>query len=681
MREKSYILIGLIFCFTILLYLNQASYFNFDGDFESDYKNLGIKDESSPPPYERVLLNRFPISLDILFKLDLPAQRNAQLDNIRNRDMNWGELFLVPYPFLFHLTHAPGAAKWYLYVGRHTPVSFSIDSYMEIEQDWGNNSTKIINGTEVQVNLRVNFYVNYYITFNLDHVCINKSLVDAYFMAPEIDVFGVQRQAIFIPANTTFGFSDESTALDFLVLDTHEPNWPLIREKGSFGDYVANPFLYFTESAQNEILSYYQAQYDAMKESGGYVESTLNRTYNINEEGTLFGIWYYHEGPFHLKPFHHTDSWYLFEGATLDILNVNASDRETFYKDKNTGANFTNDMIGIFGDALYSDVDNYEFIGGRYMYLVKGNLSQGIVNLTKFTYLEGRSGPLYMKYLLEPSNVTMYDDLLHVEYFNSTIEAQGPFTSNKITYIRLYEYHPEPSINSPPDMCYAANSTIFLSQWVIRDNDPGGFYSVLLNDTVYIDWTPWTNGSNLIIPIETNQGCGTWNYTIIYNDTDGMWGWPDTVLITIDGVAPISNSPQDATYEAYSPDNFILWSLSDDVSGGYYCVLLNGVLYINWASWNSLEPIPILIDSTKGLGTWNYTILYNDSAGLWGTPDVVLITIYTEPETTIPSFEIFFGILGIIALLLFTIKKCVKEILKEIPLFILKLKYIQTKEK
>ncbi|MHA1264541.1 MAG: hypothetical protein ACTSRS_04820 [Candidatus Helarchaeota archaeon] len=68
----------------------------------------------------------------------------------------------------------------------------------------------------------------------------------------------------------------------------------------------------------------------------------------------------------------------------------------------------------------------------------EGNASVGIVNLTKF-FSNERSGLIYMKYQLVPASTSMYDDFLYVEYFDSLAAAQGPFTTNKITYSRSYQ--------------------------------------------------------------------------------------------------------------------------------------------------------------------------------------------------------------------------------------------------
>ncbi|MFX1257618.1 MAG: hypothetical protein ACFFAN_07160 [Promethearchaeota archaeon] len=411
-------------------------------DIDEDSNGEDDKDEQAPP-YEKVLLNSFPISLDILFYMDLPVERAQRLDNIENGQTGGSMPFLVPYPNLFHLDHAPAAAKWYLYVMRETQISIPVDCYLEIPSwyDVGSGTTKYIDGTLVQVNLPANFHLNYYIHINLAHIHINRTLVDDFYNnAEEIDSIREETKAIFIPANTIFGFTPDNMAFDLSIQDLYLSNYGT--DKGQFMDvnYRMNPYFYFTENVQNELMSYYSAQYDAMKVSGKYVESRLNNTININEENSIFGTWYYDYGPFNLDDSHHDYWWYSFEGSILNLMNVNATDRETFYKDRNTDLPFTNDMIGVFGDSVSYDhpIDNYDNKGGRYMYLEQGNICEGIVRLDRFFWILTPFS-LYMKYSLTIDSEDMYNDRLVVEYFDTLIEAQGPFTSNSITYERIWD--------------------------------------------------------------------------------------------------------------------------------------------------------------------------------------------------------------------------------------------------
>jgi hypothetical protein len=400
--------------------------------------NLLDRDRFEPPPYQKILLNRFPISLDVLFWNTSPADQATYLDGMKTWQTELGVLFLTPYPNYFHAYHTPATFKWYFSIANYTTISFPVDTFMRIRSD-NANATSVINGTDVRMDLAIDFIASYYITFHIGHVCLNLSLFEAWESAAEIEFFSLKEKAVFIKANTTFGFSMEY-GTEFRVLDKMHFNYNTTSELG-ITLHAANPFLYFTEDVQNELISRYQPQLNAMRESGLYVESSLNRSYDINEGGTLFGTWFYKEGSFVLNESHHKYGWYAFDGCIINMLNVNKTDRDTFYKDKNLVANFTSDMIGVFYDSDYANVDDYELIGGKYMYFMEGNLSQGILNLTDF-FANERPGPIFLKYQVIPCESNMYCDLLLVDYFSTLVGAQGDFTPDTITYQRIYETHP-----------------------------------------------------------------------------------------------------------------------------------------------------------------------------------------------------------------------------------------------
>ncbi len=124
----------------------------------------------------------------------------------------------------------------------------------------------------------------------------------------------------------------------------------------------------------------------------------------------------------------------------MNILNVNKTDKQTFYKDIKTGKNFANDMIGVYTDGDYVLVEGYTLVGILYIYLADGDFKEGVVKMTEFLYNEW-SGVVYMKYQLnENFGGNIYDDTLYIEYFNSLSAAKGAFTENKFTYIRLWEH-------------------------------------------------------------------------------------------------------------------------------------------------------------------------------------------------------------------------------------------------
>ncbi len=204
---------------------------------------------------------------------------------------------------------------------------------------------------------------------------------------------------------------------------------------------------------------------------------------------------------------------------------------------------------------------------------------------------------------------------------------------------------------SEPNNATHAQGSIAVINWTLYDNVAGGTYQVLRNNSGHGDWNTWTNNVSFLVTLATDE-LGIWNYTIQYNDSAGLLGAPNTVFITIeDQTVPWASAPADATH-APNSTAVITWTLYDNIAGGTYQVLRNGNPYSSWTAWTTNIPFNVTIDTSE-LGVWNYTIQYNDSAGFWGTPNTVLITIKAEEgKGGIPAFSILFGLLGLLALVI-----------------------------
>ncbi len=235
--------------------------------------------------------------------------------------------------------------------------------------------------------------------------------------------------------------------------------------------------------------------------------------------------------------------------------------------------------------------------------------------------------------------------------WNYTIEyydAQGFWGTPDTVLITIYD-NETPTSNSPSDVAYGQNLTRYFSQWILSDNMLGGYYKVLINDSTHVDWTPWTSGMALTIPVDTSRSAGYWNYTILYNDSVGFFGKPDMVYVYIDGIRPWSTKPTGGVVE-YGDLEIIAWTLFDNWAGGNYRILINGTEEEPWTPWVSSSPLVVQVDTERANGDWNYTIEYYDANGLYGDPHSVIITIEGAPSGGIPGFEIAFGIIGVLAL-------------------------------
>ncbi|MBN2399507.1 MAG: hypothetical protein JXI33_04115 [Candidatus Aminicenantes bacterium] len=395
-------------------------------------------EEETSPPYEMIHLTRFPISLDFLFRTANPTARNHILDGIRTGRPEASMLFLVPYPNFNHNSHFPATLKWYLYSGGHTPISLSLPSFLEVHGESG-KPIKIINGIACYNDVTAILHLSYYIRVELGHCCLTQSLVNQFHAATDIDVFGQQRRAVPIAADAVIGFTHLTSALDFMVQDDTHCNFDRLGLYSYMQNRV-NPFFYFSDAVQSQLQGFYQAQLTAMEQSGLYPESRLNRTFDINEGHSFYGTWFYKQGYLQLDADDHPYGWYSFDGCILNIMNLSKTDRNTFWKNCNTGLAIAADILGVFCDAFYpGSIPDYQVIGARYMARCDGNVREGIVRLDNF-YANVRPSPLYVKYqFVEGDSATIWDDLLQVDYFSSLGSARGPFSSRKLTYIRMYE--------------------------------------------------------------------------------------------------------------------------------------------------------------------------------------------------------------------------------------------------
>ncbi|MHA1791794.1 MAG: hypothetical protein ACTSVI_04055 [Promethearchaeota archaeon] len=390
-------------------------------------------------PYEKVEFSEFPISLDNLFRTGNISQQNELKQMINESE---GQLFswLVPYPFYFHDCHYPAIFKWYLYADGPAPMHLTEDSYLVIEYYHDDSQHVTINGSTIVTNIRARLRITPYIDVHLDHVSLNKSLIDSI---SSVVFYGTRINAAIVKANTTFGFASlnpnsPNTAVDFRVVDKSSKNLPG-DTKYELWQYSKNPFFYFTKEVQDKIKQYYDPYYQMMKENGHILQTRLNGTYNINEDHSIFGNWYYKSGPFSLNESHHVYEWTSFDPAILTVINVNKTNNETFHENAKTGEPFNSSMIGVFGDSECVDVEGYQRIGVAYMYLVENSSNQGIIRLEKYYNNNewGSKDAIFLKFQFqENSGSKMSDDKLIIEYFDTLTGAQGDFTTNKITYTR-----------------------------------------------------------------------------------------------------------------------------------------------------------------------------------------------------------------------------------------------------
>ena len=125
-------------------------------------------------PYKQIKFSEFPVDLNDLFRMDNLTQQNDMKQLLNESDGQY-YFWITPYPQYFHECHYPATFKWYLYTDGVAPMHLTEDSYLEIEYFHDDSTIGIINGSEIQTNIRAKLHITPYISVHLDHVALNKS--------------------------------------------------------------------------------------------------------------------------------------------------------------------------------------------------------------------------------------------------------------------------------------------------------------------------------------------------------------------------------------------------------------------------------------------------------------------------------------------------------------------------
>ncbi|MBN2153963.1 MAG: hypothetical protein JW839_21075, partial [Candidatus Lokiarchaeota archaeon] len=214
-------------------------------------------------------------------------------------------------------------------------------------------------------------------------------------------------------------------------------------------------------------------------------------------------------------------------------------------------------------------------------------------------------------------------------YFNYTIVYRDVYYYTGIQDSVMVLVNDHPDANVLANFNVPANASGAVLPWIISDTYGGrGSYAVLLNGSAHASGN-WNSGVPLNVPVDTNIGYHVFNYSLTYADNYTLAGAPRFVLVTIVD-APLSTYPADVVTLGNSSAS-ITWTLTDKTGAGQYRVLRNGNPLGPWAAWANSTPIPVLVDTNIGFGVFNYTIQFNNSAGLFGLEDTVLATVEDRP--------------------------------------------------
>ena len=214
--------------------------------------------------------------------------------------------------------------------------------------------------------------------------------------------------------------------------------------------------------------------------------------------------------------------------------------------------------------------------------------------------------------------------------FIDSIRMGAAYAENQTDPIYAFGPEENPSDTTVPKI------TIF-EPWNVSYNNNSIDFNITGNEL--LDWVvveiEGYNSSNF-----TNQS-GEWNYfngtlsngshnvSFWFNDTAGNMNHSGLYWFSIDDIAaPTTTSPDDASYGQGAGAD-VSWTLTDNIRGGYYEILINSTVENTSIAWTSPDTITTWVNTTtQAVGEqWNYTIFFNDSVGNDGISDEVLITI------------------------------------------------------
>ncbi|MFX0102534.1 MAG: hypothetical protein ACFFCS_23405 [Candidatus Hodarchaeota archaeon] len=144
------------------------------------------------------------------------------------------------------------------------------------------------------------------------------------------------------------------------------------------------------------------------------------------------------------------------------------------------------------------------------------------------------------------SNATTNENTVQIgsDGFGGAVIVWRNFINGTLSFLNARRIVNEaPTVSSPANQEVSQNSQASIT-WIIQDDGNAGKYNVEVIDannskTTVRSNASWTTGGNLVVPIDTTV-LGTFNYTIDFWDTPGVFGTPDTVVVTIVEAPPAS---------------------------------------------------------------------------------------------------------------------------------------------
>ena len=235
--------------------------------------------------------------------------------------------------------------------------------------------------------------------------------------------------------------------------------------------------------------------------------------------------------------------------------------------------------------------------------------------------------------------------------------------SVRISYMDK-NFNTYPSSSHPEDTSLWQNTEKKYIIWDLMDSEGPGYYRILKNGTIIINWTPWPAGWEDDHKVQINCSIntsiiGTYEYLLEFNDSDGNLGNDTVIIYIVNSSYPISNHPQDITIPEGDTVT-IGWNLIDQQGPGKFRILRNGTPVPNWdwQDWKNFDyTTGSIITFTETLdkpGLYVYKIEFNDSDGNYGRADIVVVKVNLREYETLFDWEkvkLIYGI-GVIFIML-----------------------------